>query len=118
VVRCHEEAAEERLVSPQIQIATLAKLHPMRDTDADWRKIGANEPFWGVYTAAQFKPENLNPQAVATFYASGVAHMKNVTARLERIAGKPIRLANALDFGCGTGRLSEAMGNTQMRSWA
>lgn len=22
-----------------------------RDTDADWRKIGESEPFWGVLTA-------------------------------------------------------------------
>jgi SAM-dependent methyltransferase len=81
----------------------------MRDTDADWKAIGAAEPFWGVITAPQFKRKNLDSDCLASFYACGVEHIVSVTSRLERAAAKPIHVSRALDFGCGTGRLSEAM---------
>jgi SAM-dependent methyltransferase len=81
----------------------------MRDTDADWRVIGATEPFWGVITAPEFKMERLSPERLRAFYDSGIEQIKNVTSRLEHITGEPIQVSKALDFGCGVGRLSEAM---------
>jgi SAM-dependent methyltransferase len=81
----------------------------MRNTDADWRAIGATEPFWGVVTYQQFKRRNLTSQRYAEFYASGAEHIKQVISRLEPFSGGPIRVARALDFGCGVGRLSKAM---------
>jgi SAM-dependent methyltransferase len=83
--------------------------HCMRDTDADWRAIGATEPFWGVLTTPQYKRQNLNPEQYTAFYASGLGDIRRITSRLEHLTGKPVRVARALDFGCGTGRLSEAM---------
>lgn len=79
-----------------------------RDTDADWREIGATEPFWGVLTDPRFKSENLTAANVESFYGSGVDHMAEIVDRLRRQTGAPPR-GRALDFGCGAGRLSEAM---------
>jgi SAM-dependent methyltransferase len=81
----------------------------VRDTDADWRAIGATEPFWGVLGAPQYKMANLDADRIKEFYATGPEHIRNVIDRLERIVGDPIRVARALDFGCGAGRLAEAM---------
>ncbi len=81
----------------------------LRDTDEDWREIGATEPFWGVLTAPQFRRENLNPAALAEFYASGAGHMRDLAATYAGLTGEPFHAHAALDFGCGTGRLSEAM---------
>lgn len=80
-----------------------------RDTDADWREIGRSQPFWGVLTRPEFRPENINANSLADFYATGVAFIASVAAEFERIAGVPFHADKALDFGCGTGRLTEAM---------
>lgn len=82
---------------------------PVRDTDMDWREIGESEPFWGVLTHPQFRRENLNAESLAAFYASGVGHMAELAGIFERLTGERFHVGAALDFGCGTGRLAEAM---------
>ena len=32
-----------------------------RDTDADWRELGQNQPYWGVISHPDFRSENLTP---------------------------------------------------------
>ena len=81
-----------------------------RDTDADWRQIGASEPFWGVLTHPEFKAENLDAAAIKAFYATGVDYVAYVAWELAMLSGgTPFHVARALDFGCGVGRLTEAM---------
>lgn len=79
-----------------------------RDTDADWRELGSTQPYWGVLTHPEFRTENLTPQGLEAFYASGVQYIDDIAARLERATGAGPG-GRALDFGCGTGRLAEAM---------
>lgn len=79
-----------------------------RDTDADWRELGSTQPYWGVLTHPDFRTENLTPERLEAFYASGVQYAQEIVGRLERATGaRPS--GRALDFGCGTGRLAEAM---------
>lgn len=79
-----------------------------RDTDADWRELGSTQPYWGVLTHPDFRTENLTADSLAAFYASGVQYVDDIVARLERATGaRPS--GRALDFGCGVGRLAEAM---------
>jgi SAM-dependent methyltransferase len=80
----------------------------MRDTDADWRKLGATEPYWGVLTHSDYLSQNLTPERIEAFYASGREYVDDVLARFARIYGATPGGA-ALDFGCGAGRLTEAM---------
>src|ERR1700722_825896 len=80
-----------------------------RDTDADWQEIGRSQPFWGVFTHPEFRRENINAESLAALYATGVDFIASVIAEFERIAGAPFHARTALDFGCGTGRLTEAM---------
>ena len=81
---------------------------PERDTDADWRELGATQPYWGVLTHPDYRTENLTPQNLEAFYASGDAYIGDVVARLRRATGAAPS-GRALDFGCGVGRLAEAM---------
>ncbi len=86
----------------------MAALALARDTDADWRALGETQPFWGVLTHPDYRTENLTPQALKAFYGSGVAYIDDIVVRLERATGVAPR-GRALDFGCGAGRLAEAM---------
>jgi predicted TPR repeat methyltransferase len=76
----------------------------LRDTDADWRSIGEDEPYYGVLTDSKFRRANLTPEAIEAFYASGVGDVHFI---VDRIRGKWPDFAPSLavDFGCGVGRL-------------
>ncbi len=79
-----------------------------RDTDEDWRLIGENEPYWGVITQPEFRRANLDQDAIERFYANGRSQIAILAARLEAATGSRPS-GRALDFGCGAGRLAEAM---------
>ena len=85
------------------------QLEPVeRDTDADWRELGRSQPYWGVLSHPDFLSENITPERIEAFYASGRDYIAQTVAQLERHAGaRPS--GRALDFGCGVGRLAEAM---------
>jgi len=85
-----------------------AKFHEGRDTDADWRELGATQPYWGVLTHPDYRTENLTPASLEAFYASGAEYIGDIVRRMKAATGKQAG-GRALDFGCGTGRLAEAM---------
>ena len=81
---------------------------PARDTDADWRELGQSQPYWGVLSHPDFRTENITPEGIETFYESGKPYIDEIVGKLEQATGsKPS--GRALDFGCGVGRLAEAM---------
>jgi SAM-dependent methyltransferase len=79
-----------------------------RDTDADWREIGASDPYWGVISHPRFQRDNLTPEAVEDFYRSGRDEIETIATGLGWLTGR-VPSGRALDFGCGVGRLTEAM---------
>jgi len=79
-----------------------------RDTDADWRELGATQPYWGVLSHPDYRTENLTEDALEAFYASGETYVADVLARFRRHFGARPK-GSALDFGCGAGRLTEPM---------
>lgn len=81
----------------------------MRDTDADWKGIGETAPFWGVLTQDKFLPQNLTGDALDDFYRSGIDDIDRIRRNFRRYYGSDFRPSNALDFGCGVGRLSLAI---------
>jgi|SRR5579859_2173115 len=84
------------------------RLFWLRDTDADWRELGANQPYWGVLSRPDFRSENITSKGVQDFYATGRADIDFIVEQISRATGaKPS--GRALDFGCGVGRLAEAM---------
>ena len=80
-----------------------------RDTNADWRKLSVTDPYWGVVTDPSFKGAVLPPDKLQAFYDTGRQEVAGFVAELETLLGAPFRASTALDFGCGVGRLAEAM---------
>ena len=76
------------------------------DSDRDWEAWGKENPYYGVYRDPQFLETSLNETALETFFASGRDHNE----RVFRTIGDKIRPAfaprNALDYGCGVGRVA------------
>jgi SAM-dependent methyltransferase len=80
----------------------------LRDTDADWRTLGETQPYWAVLSHPDYRTESLTPARIEAFYQSGRDYIGQVLDWLEDATGS--RPAGpALDFGCGVGRLTEAM---------
>jgi SAM-dependent methyltransferase len=80
----------------------------VRDTDADWRALGDSQPYWGVLSHPDFLTENITPDRIEAFYATGKPYIADIARRLEAATGAAPS-GRALDFGCGVGRLAEAM---------
>jgi len=72
----------------------------------DWERLAVVDPLWAVLTAPEQKDGGWNTDA---FFATGEAEIATVFAEVERLGRKPGR-ARALDFGCGVGRLTRALG--------
>jgi SAM-dependent methyltransferase len=81
---------------------------PARDTDADWRELGQSQPYWGVLSHPDFRTETITPEKVEEFYQSGPFHIGPIAEDLKTLTGD-LPSGRALDFGCGVGRLAEAM---------
>ena len=79
-----------------------------RDTDADWRELGASQPYWGVLSHPDFRTETITPEGIEAFYASGRQYISEIVSTLRGLTGEAPQ-GPALAFGCGVGRLAEAM---------
>jgi len=70
-----------------------------------WERHAAADPLWAVAATPEGRGGGWDEKA---FFASGVEEIAAALARLDRL-GLPPRRARALDFGCGVGRLSQAL---------
>jgi glycosyltransferase involved in cell wall biosynthesis/SAM-dependent methyltransferase len=76
-----------------------------RKIQKSWDQLGTEDPFWAVLT----QPERKGGQwSEAEFFETG---RQDIQAVLDRIAalGIPLNCERALDFGCGPGRLTQAL---------
>ena len=71
----------------------------------DWERLGAEEPYFAVLTDERFLRENLTPEAVEELYASGERDVESFLALASRVRGEAPAPRNALELGCGVGRL-------------
>jgi len=77
----------------------------LEQTQDDWTRLGAEDPLWAVYVA----PGTRNGKwDVDAFFGLGVQEVDKALAELPRLGLKP-GTERALDFGCGVGRLSQAL---------
>lgn len=75
----------------------------------DWERLGSLEPYFAVLTESRFLRENLTPESLAAFHASGEADVSQIAALATVKSGKPFHPRKALEFGCGVGRLTFPM---------
>jgi glycosyltransferase involved in cell wall biosynthesis/ubiquinone/menaquinone biosynthesis C-methylase UbiE len=76
-----------------------------RKIQQSWDRFGAEDPFWAVLTHPEKKGGKWSE---AEFFETG---RQDIRAALERIRtlGLPLKHEKALDFGCGPGRLTQAL---------
>ena len=74
-------------------------------TDENWKFYGEKSPYFGVVSWSQFRQENLNEQSIADFFATGEAYVETLTGIIRATVAPDFRPLNAVDFGCGVGRL-------------
>jgi len=76
----------------------------LQDLQKNWDRMGSEDPLWAIMTAPRYKGGKWDADA---FFESG---RKQITAAMEHAEalGQSPRGA-ALDFGCGVGRLSQAL---------
>ncbi|TDP94035.1 class I SAM-dependent methyltransferase [Labedaea rhizosphaerae] len=74
-------------------------------TRRDWARLGASDPLWAVYVAPGTRNNNWDVEA---FLELGRADVAKALAWLDSL-DLPTRWASVLDFGCGAGRLSQAL---------
>ncbi len=72
----------------------------------DWERLAEVDPLWAVLTAPGRKGGGWD---VDEFFATGEAEIAHVLEVAERL-GRPSGHERALDFGCGVGRLTRALG--------
>lgn len=72
-----------------------------------WEYLAKKDPYWAILSVPSKKNGGWD---LDEFFASGQVEIDRTFKHLERIGALPADFASALDFGCGVGRLSRALG--------
>ncbi len=72
----------------------------------DWNDLAKEDALWAIHTHPERRFGKWN---VDEFFATGEADVAEFMGSVEKL-GYPIRREAALDFGCGVGRLTRALG--------
>ncbi len=87
------------------QTSKLARLSWIDNPDKSWREYGEQDPYFGVLTEDRFRKSNLTTEALKDFFASGEAHVAAILKTLHDHVASSLQANDALDFGCGVGRI-------------
>ncbi len=79
----------------------------LEDLRANWDAFGRTDPMWAILTDPRKKG---GKWLAEDFFATGVREIADVMA-WARSVGLPVSKKKALDFGCGIGRLTQALGD-------
>lgn len=71
-----------------------------------WEKFGEENLYFGVYTVDKFRNENLDKENLSEFFDSGEIYVQEIWDEIEAHFTPDFQPKNALDFGCGVGRLT------------
>src|SRR5262245_45857186 len=83
----------------------VVSLMKLRAQQAQWDRLGRTDPLWAILTDPDCRYGRWD---VEEFFARGRAEIDQAMRIAERLA-VPARRDTALDFGCGVGRLTQAM---------
>ena len=73
--------------------------------DEAWQEYGADDPYFGVLTDDKFRKENLTENSLKEFFESGENHVTTILATLHNHVTPSVQMNEAMDFGCGVGRI-------------
>jgi SAM-dependent methyltransferase len=74
--------------------------------DRSWQSLGNTDPYFAVLTNPRYHRDQLTPEAVRDFFASGEEYISWVIATIKQHFDPNFAPRRALDFGCGVGRLT------------
>lgn len=78
----------------------------LRDLQRNWDRMGATDPLWAVSTAPEYKNGGWDE---GDFFATGRDQVADILRHAADL-GLSLRYdGDALDFGCGVGRLTQAL---------
>ncbi len=77
----------------------------LKDVQENWNKFGENDPLWGILA---WPGKEQGGWDLPSFFATGEQEIADVLAYVDSL-GVSCRRGVALDFGCGVGRLSQAL---------
>ena len=77
----------------------------LRELQQNWNQFGEADPFWAILTDPRCKDNRWDPVA---FFHTGEKEIDSVLSGLAAM-GLEIPRHRALDFGCGVGRLTQAL---------
>lgn len=78
----------------------------VHDIREDWTRLGEEDPLWAVLVAPGKRGGGWDTDE---FLATGKQEVDAAMACLATFGGTPAEHTRALDFGCGAGRLSQAL---------
>lgn len=77
----------------------------LKELQKNWDQFGKTDPLWAILANPSRRGGGWQPEE---FFASGRREITNVMSKAEAL-GLPARRERALDFGCGVGRLTQAL---------
>lgn len=77
----------------------------LEDIQKNWDKFGQDDPLWAILTIPEMKGQNWDEGA---FFQRGVEEINALLKQINAL-GVDLNYGRALDFGCGVGRLTQAL---------
>ncbi|MET0506883.1 MAG: class I SAM-dependent methyltransferase, partial [Burkholderiaceae bacterium] len=77
----------------------------VQQTDVEWEKWGARDPYFGVLTHDRYRASTITADDYLAFFESGHGHVEAVLASCRHHFGEGFQPRRVLDFGCGVGRV-------------
>jgi SAM-dependent methyltransferase len=71
-----------------------------------WEKYGKLDPYFGVFSHAQFQTPHLSQAALDEFFASGAEHLTAIVDIVRHHLRPDFQPRTSLDYGCGVGRIT------------
>src|SRR5688500_17039325 len=77
----------------------------IKNLEKNWNLLGKEDPMWAILVSSDKKGNKWKPEE---FFASGRKEIDELMHNLESL-GLKLNKNKALDFGCGIGRLTQAL---------
>lgn len=71
----------------------------------NWKKLGKQDPYYGVLSDEKYKSQNITEQDLQEFFLSGNLFVEDTENRIRHYFDQSLSNCSILDFGCGVGRL-------------
>lgn len=76
-----------------------------QNTDREWQKFGKTDPYFGVIANQTYQTNYLSQEKKEAFFKTGYDYFSHILANIREHLDVNYTPKQALDFGCGVGRL-------------